>query len=832
MATGYDNRQPTRQSFAFKPQAAVQIDPRSQASSVNVGTRSGGANTGGGKVIRSENPVLGGNAGATLPAFLDQVFEPYVQEQQRKRMIEGATAYMKQQTMDQISKERPWLSNIFGPTDYHSGAATSAMLTQVQRWKQSTLENMDEIKKLPENQVAGYIYNSAEQFATGDSLTDSLMFQEVIKSTAELVPVVATERYKWEQETALVNTVGLWDNTATTFEQVAARTAKLEDPSLQDAEWLNNFQNGLLSNLAKPAGMAEETYRSGMQQFYRSQIVSGNFHTVGVIRNSGFLEALPLEDRNRLETFYETQSTKRLMTAAEPYIDDFLRLEYDTVRGDVSLDEMASRMSDINAVIRRETGIDKPFFDVNDMRAAGRTLSNRIVAMGDEARRRLWQQEENDRNRQATADIKAQEEELDAAQARSLLLTGQIGTAKVNGVSDDLLNRGQYALVFNEGNYAVIEKGMGDHGWISPLVKDKLATRLNSSLGGWSDSMEAAYREFKTIKSSGPAGPAAVAAIYGDNLLNLERFDRLMEAGNVTPERAYQETFGAPTIRMSPLVPGRVAELNGAIDKILSNLSGNPVTRTFTGQPELTPSAKANIRAVISPRASASMAAMADVGGEYAATQEMGRALASGELEIAGSFAWRAPAGASGFTKSFADMVGTSTPQETGRALNGLVVEALQASGVNVRAGGLGPSFVYKDLTDIDPVTFRLPDVNGNARLAFSVIKDDKEVTVVVTSADVAARVHRREEDNAANRAYVQWLATPDGRSMARGSGSTAEQRARFTSQFNAGHPNPSGLPDGMRRRNPINARRSSVNAAPTLGQVLGRPQRSEYRGN
>ena len=830
MATGYDNRQSTRQSFAFKPQAAVQIDPRSQASSVNVGTRSGGENTGGGRVIQSENPVLGGNAGATLPAFLDQVFEPYVQEQQRKRMIEGATAYMNGKTMEQIADERPWLSNIFGPTDYHSGAATSAMLTQVQRWKKSTLENMDEIKKLPENQVAGYIYNSAEQFATGDSLTDSLMFQEVIKSTAELVPVVATERYKWEQETALVNTVGLWDNTADTFEQVATRTAKLEDPSLQDANWLNNFQTGLLNNLAKPQGMATETYQAGLQQFYRKNIVDGRWHTVGVMRSSGFLETLPLEERNRMEQFYETQSDRQLSEAIAPYTDELLALDWDVARGAASHEDLIARTAAINAVVRRETGIPKDFFDPNDVRSMGARLSTRLVSISDAARQRAWQSAENDRTREATLKAKEEADAADAAEALGFVRAGTINEALANNVEAGLLSRAQYIDVFNNGDYSSISRAYADSQWVSPLVKSTLNTRLQSSLGGWSDSFEAAYREFVTIRDSGQGGPAAVGAIYGDNLINLQRYDQQIRAG-VKPERAYQETFGAPSFKTTPLPPARRTAMDTGINNLIGNIEGTGLTRVFTGKFKLTESGKANIRAVIAPGASAAMSAVSDLSGETAAQQYYAQAIENRELELLGPFAWRNARGGAGHSKTFLDMAG-GTPEEAGRELANLARERLQSVGVRVSANDVwwlpdGPT-----IQGLDLVVSRLPDENGNARLYISA-PDSKGETkyTVISSADLTARMSRSEDTREANRAFTRWLATPDGRSLARGSGSVSEQRERFVSQHRAGNPNPSGLPDGMRRRNPINARRSTV-AAPTLGEVLGRPQQSRYTGN
>jgi hypothetical protein len=811
MATGYDNRQPTRQSFAFKPQAAVQIDTRSQQSSVNVGTRSGGANTGGGNVIRSENPVLGSNAGATLPAFLDQVFEPYVQEQQRKRMIEGATAYMEGKTMEQIADERPWLSNIFGPTDYHSGAATSAMLTQVQRWKQSTLENMDEIKKLPEGQVAGYIYKSAEQFTTGDELTDSLMFQEVIKSTAELVPVVATERYKWQQEQALVNTVGLWDNTANTFEQVAARTAKLEDPTMEDANWLNNFQTGLLNNLAKPQGMATETYQAGLQQFYRKNIVDGRWHTVDVMRSSGFLETLPLEDRNRLEQFYETQSDRQLSEAIAPYTEELLALDWDVARGAASHDDLVARTAAINAVVRRETGIPKDFFDPEDVRSMGARLSTRLVSISDAARQRAWQSAENDRNREATLRAKEEADAADAAEALGMVRAGTINAAKAAGVEEGLLARAQYNEVFQNGNYKSIAATYADSQWVSPLVKSTLQTRLQSSLGGWSDNFEAAYREYTTIRDSGPGGPAAVAAIYGDSLQNLQRFDQMMRAAGpngtaVSRERAYQETFGAPQPPQAPrLTPQRTQALDKGIDGVIAGLEGNGVSRVFTGQFKLTESAKQNIRAVIRPQAATSMGAVTDLDPTVASEQSLSRALANRELEIVGSFAWRNPRqGVAAPPRSFEDMAG-GTKEEVGKALGDLVTERLRAAGVNIRDSGffrgLDNPFT-PDRFSSDLTVARLPDSNGQARLYVSTRDGDKDVEVVINSGDIRARIGNRADNAAAERAFNRWLATPDGMSMRRGSGSFAEQRQRFVQQFRAGNPNPSGLPDGMPRRN------------------------------
>jgi hypothetical protein len=800
MPTGYDNRESSRQSFAFAPRRGVQTR-NDVAASPSIGRlgMQGEAATGGGRVIQSQAPTLGGNAGANIPSFLDAVFEPVIKAQQDQRVREGIAAALNRESLADIAERQPGLTAIFGPSDFQRGAQFFATQTAVNQWESEQLENMSKLREIPEEDLGRYLNDAAQSFMTGDVFADNAINAAILEKSAVLIPRIAQARVEWQQTELLRRARDTASSSGAAY--AALVQSYTTQPDLVEGEAdplagqrvdianVNRAKESFLSTFLPIEGMSQEGYKEYIKQSARAFIADGNLWAVNAMDEGGseglLFQTLGAEEYSSFKSAYETAGKQAQARA-------LMRIgaEYDTFRTEVRLGQVAprdvrGRLNEFNVRIATLSGYMEPFFDAEDMIRQTEDRVDDLVTGIEQDQTRAYNEYRAGVERQLDAQERQAAEDRRAATIMAGLSTGDLQAAEFATSSGDVNMAVTAAL--REDPATTIPLLIRSHrntSYVSSGAKDILRSQVAANIGAGyeSQSFQTAYNNWKAFDAD-QAGMAARAAYYGEYDTMFARMTTLMGNGSgITGTHAYAQTFGEAGALAGTQAPLSVPD-GEAKDKLVAAAGriGPNFWQRQLGQRQ-TLSATNTIERLAMGGAYNRMQQDPNLDAETALTMEVSALRADRRIETVGRDAWANPVRGT----SMGDL--TRVPADRlGRVWESLVDEGLErvnASGrpYTVWRSGAGPETRWivavtpRDGEDYEAFEINVPMISS---------KD-----TVRERADVSRR--RRSTNDAA---FARWELTIGSGSMASGSGTRQEQRARFDAEVAAGVANPSGLP-------------------------------------
>jgi len=655
MATGYDNRETTRRSFAFAPQPARQTNVAANARpSIGRSGLAGGTATGGGNVIMSENPTAGMNAGAEIPAFLDAILEPHIRAQQERRVREGMTAAMNGAALDDIAARQPGLSAIFGPTDFQRGAQFFATQRAVSRWKTDQLENMNTLRELPEEDLPRYLNEAAMGVMTGDVYTDNAINAAIIEESATLIPRIAQARVEWQQNTlrrgAIDNNLAAGEAYAALIQTYVSQPELAEgqeDPlagQRVDEAAIARQRETFLSTFMPIDGMSDEAFVSSVEETARGFLAQDNLWAYNALNEGGtesiLFQTLTPEKREALTTAYNAagrRAQSRALMQIGPEYDLFrARVRLGSLATDpIAPDEVRAQLDEFNVRIAALTGYDTPYFDAENMVRQTEEVTGGVVSDLERARTRRQAEEDKEAEEQAVLDDIAAAATTGDFQAAII----EHGEGKVNAWVTAAIRTDATTtipmLIASHRNSGEVISGARN------ILQAQVAANIAS--GYDSESFQTAYRNWKTFNTAQGGAPAR-AAYYGQYDTMFARMGQLMADGGVTGTLAYAQTFGEAGAlagtQQAPTAPTgeRREALIGALRQ---EVDPGFWQRTF-GATQLSPTGQATIERLALGGASLRMDAEG-MDAKTAIQAEISSLRADNRLEIVGRDAWANP---------------------------------------------------------------------------------------------------------------------------------------------------------------------------------------------
>lgn len=584
MATGYDNREAPRASFAFTPQQARQTRTSDRQASVG---RSGvvGAGEARGGVVRSENPTLGGYGGPNIPAFLETIFEPAIQRQSTERMYQGYADAVDGKTMQEIGEAQPALSSLFGQTDFEKGASFFHAQNGLAQWQATQMANMDALKRLPPDQVGKVLYEGAAPFMTGDADTDNAIHRMVIETSQTLLPQVTTARIAWRREEGIKQVVQLGSTNGealnTMMEQ--ARTGGVPlDPAAYEAARLS-----VARSFIKPETMPEDAWSEAVEQTARGYLANGNVAAFNVMNEGGanslLFHALGANGEGAakyqaIQNLYESAGKDaNTRYATQPEVAARIDLFWAKVeRGDIFGTAVRQGLEEFNASAKTWTGSDQPLFDDETVTNGVRSSVREQVQI-DRANQREAERWAKDPDNPANAAAKA---ELEFSDIKNMIARGQPNEAvgRYTGEKVQSVMRSWYLA---EPVAAVRELVRNDQqqGFHYPGVAEDIQSqsRARAVAGGNSQAFQQSYEQWKAFRAADGNGQATRKFYYGDLDRVYDRFDQLSTRNGVDPLVAYSQTFGQPGVLDGS--QARIPRAQGDVGKSVTEAIGKLVPR-------------------------------------------------------------------------------------------------------------------------------------------------------------------------------------------------------------------------------------------------------------
>ena len=787
MATGYDNRETTRRSFAFAPQPARQVNTAANARP-NIGRSGnvGSAATGGGNVIMSENPTAGSGAGAQIPAFLNAVLEPHIKAQQERRVREGMTAAMNGTALAEIEANQPGLSALFGPTDFQRGAQFFATQKAVSDWKTEQLASLSTLRELPPEDLPRYLNEAAMNHMTGDVYADNAINQAIIEESATLIPRIAQARAEWQQNT--LRTGAIDNNLAAGAAYSALIQSYVTQPELSEGETdplagqrideaaIARQRETFLATFMPIAGMSEEAFKSSVLETAQGFLAEDNLWAYNALSEGGtdsiLFQTLTPEQRASLDSAY-TAAGRRAQSRALMQIGP----EYDLFRARVRLgslaedpiapDEVRAQLDEFNVRIASLTGYDTPYFDAENMIRQTEEVTGGVVSDLERARTRRQAEEDKAAEEQAVLDDIAAAASTGDFQAAII----EHGEGKVNAwvtaaIRSDPATTIPMLIASHRNSGEVIS---GARNILQAQVAANIASGYDSA------SFQTAYSNWKAFSTEQSGAPAR-AAYYGAYDTMFARMGQLMSDGGVTGTLAYAQTFGEAGAlagtQQAPTAPTgeRREALIGALRQ---EVDPGFWQRTF-GATQLSPTGQATIERLALGGASLRMDAEG-MDAKTAIQSEISSLRADNRVEIVGRDAWANP--------SRGPSMGTLTGVPTDRLGNvwqQLVNEGRARVGAENR-----PYTVWR--SGEGTATRWIVSVTASQGKPSEVFQID---VPMISRADAT----RESEDVTMRReaaAYARWSQTREG--FRENSWDAPGARARFSTSFRRGDANPTG---------------------------------------
>ena len=643
MATGYDNRQAV-QSVRLTPTAPRQTQPRgSAAQPVGRAGVVGGAATGG--VVRSQNPGLSLNVGATIPGFLEKAFEPVIQERQTERMYAGMQAAMEGATMQEIQAEQPTLSGLFGATAFEQGASFQHARAGVAKWQNAQLENMDALKQLAPEEVSKVLFDGAKPYLTGDSATDSVIHKMVIEASETLIPAITRKRIEWRNDTMRNGMV----TDATARAGTLASVLSMDNP---DQAAIASAVDGVKSAFVKPPQMPAETWVEAIEQTARGYVANGNLHALRVITEGGansllFQSLGSMGDGTKYATILSLADTASKKAAADWAAKPENAQRIDLLNARVATREVRGadirvEWDKINKEMQEATGSLVPLRTPDQITADVEGYVNSVAS-----------EDRANQTRLATAQATRQEELDKEANKintiRMALTTGDpqevimaYGANDVDNVMRSMWQTDPQAAV---STLTTIFRNRGV-AFDNTAVDMQNLVEANTRAGADSEGFRKAYQVWSQFDNF-PGGIETRARYFGKYDTTFMQYETLTSgAQKVPPLIAFQETFGQAGVAAGTIGPGErprgtnAEAISNAIGKYQPGWIGQVL-----GRQRITGVSKAVLDEWVAPEAATRMANRPGLSPENAVAGAISGLLGSGKIDQAGAYYWETPSG-------------------------------------------------------------------------------------------------------------------------------------------------------------------------------------------
>jgi len=560
-----------RTSFAFEPARVSQSQPNSQGGFRGIQMQGGNTSVAGGVAAASQFTTPGPEADR-IGGFLTDLLQPAIERRKKEQFVAGMVDQMSAVSGEEIRvNDKNPLNTIFGPSSYEEGAIFYSAKDAVNKWQTNMLADMDNLKRLPPDQLTKVVAESFGAMKSGDRFTDLAVETSLIEASQPVIGAIAKERYKWQQGEALNAWSGAASSGGAAFQSAMVSLAQNSEPSDAGNLAANAAHNNFLSSMTKPEGMDDETYRKGLISFYKGAVQGGNGYAATALKKSGLFNLLTDEELVKLEDAELKYGNRALGRAAVNFAEDIDRLNFNMEFGKTSSTEAMAQLATINEKVKAATGFDQDLFDYKDITGAGKNVWTALHAQLQRQEDRRWQVEDMARREKFETDQKDKEAADEAAQVQTAWAAGRVKTAMAAGIGStgnfDILAQADYA----SGNWTNMLRSYNNDQWVSSLVKDQVQAQIGSSIGQeYNKDFEGGYQKFTQLNK---LKPAAAMAYYGDLYSPMLAYERMVTTGRVSPSQAFQRAFSNPA-QYAP-TPDMSKEATAAIDSWIKSNRGN-----------------------------------------------------------------------------------------------------------------------------------------------------------------------------------------------------------------------------------------------------------------
>jgi hypothetical protein len=658
-----------------------------------------GGNIQSGVVRPDMDPVTGwGGLGQTI----QRILEPQIQLKEKANFWQGVVAARSGMAIKDIVDTQSPLSKIFGPSSYVQGAQFYNAQDNIARFNQDMIQNAEDIAKVPPSELGKRLNAEASKYETGDPGTDALTHSAWVENTAPMLNVVNKTRYAMQQRDA---TQAFVNNAQNTGNLLAAMGPHLVQGTANEDD-LNLTKQQLVHAIMPPPGMDPATWRATLPKLTSSFADNGNFHAVELMKASGALDQMDLEQRTKLDDRLDKKAKEAAVQYRASVAPQMSDLTASVKAGAMTPEIYQQEMSKLQKDFTQRTGNREPLAPYSEQEGnyvVGRT--NWWNAQKD----RIANQQANSLKEQNAAE-KARVEAQESSDVNRLISIGSVGEyARLGGNAE--LATAQFTKAYEQyqpqERDQLLTNNYTGSAYVNPVVQNRMqsALRTIASGGEYSPALEQTYTDWARLNAT-PKGQATAAAYYSeDQQARLNKFD-MLKKGGVDSTIAFQSAF------KDPLTAAVDWTKTHGVDKDVVGVVNSQFNQWFPAEQNLDDTSKRLVAGLIMKNVGTTLQ-NTGLTTEQASYQALHNLRANG-LEVFGGRAWMKTRDQKPLEQMITGGKATEGPnaefdfqavphKALSEVMNDVIGEGLKKSGLN-----------KAETVQI----LRLPDVNGKAHFA------------------------------------------------------------------------------------------------------------------
>lgn len=500
------------------------------------------------------------------PGFINDILAAPLAAAKQDRVWKGFSDGVAGVTAEQVQKEQPWFTRLFGPTDYEQGITMYENQKKVSDLAMSWSARMPELRELPHEQVTEMLTAEMRGLQTNNPFADALLQKDMMQTFAPLIAQHGKERTAWQQSQLVKRQVAAAESRNAQFQALSAQVAALGKDSPMQAEAAENLsfmRQSLMDVWATGNFQNDESRKAFLMTAARSAARQGQFYVLEALRAEGFMDSLSAEDAERFEKQYETAqltARNRLATENEAFGKMIARANALSQMG-VGGENMYQMTREINETYRAMTGSPVGYFNDQQMAQMAGTATAGALRRQERADDKQFQLSLRAMDKQE----KAEAEERNNAQAVSAFINGRAGEAlllkDVQQGDIDRASMAQFNSDMAEGkvglaigrvvnNFANLKASYTNQQLRSQLqnnlqnsMDENVSDAFMAQYGVWKQMYEAKAYDAMGEETDNAAGRATAIGYYGATVhQKMIEFDRKLNL--LGAESAYKTTFG------------------------------------------------------------------------------------------------------------------------------------------------------------------------------------------------------------------------------------------------------------------------------------------------
>jgi hypothetical protein len=277
---------------------------------------------------------------------------PHIKEAATQQFMQGVEKASQGEALKDIVENRPWYTEIFGPSSAVAGARAYNVATHVAQFGADMERQMPTLAKEGPQAITAAMQASMKSQLTGDAVADMQITSAYVDQMAPLYKRHAKEHYVYMQKQASTAQVNAWSALGSAYQQ---RAASANDPTGTTTKTdVQTEAQRFLGALGPFADQTDDSYEKNMTHFLGASATAGNFHVVQLFKDNGLYDKLPPESRAQLDGVFRQAGRRTLDNNMNQFGLDVAMIVNDTAQDPRGL---PARLAKLNAKAAAITGI-------------------------------------------------------------------------------------------------------------------------------------------------------------------------------------------------------------------------------------------------------------------------------------------------------------------------------------------------------------------------------------------------------------------------------------------------------------------------------------------